>query len=67
MQDFQKQIGSVVLCPNHSGKVCYGEIWIFVEGIFIEPSKIGFLGLPWRVTLLSRCNLNALRSTIIWY
>ena len=36
----------------------------FVEGIFFKPSEIGILGLTWRVTLLSRCNLKTLRLTI---
>ena len=52
MQDFRKQIGSVVLGPNHSGKIFWGEIWIFVKVTFFDPSEIGVLGLTWRVTLL---------------
>ena len=52
MQDFQKQIGSVVLGPNHSGKFFLGKIWIFVKVTFFDPSEIGVLGLTWRVTLL---------------
>ena len=61
MQDFRKWIGSIVLWPNHPGKLLWGRIWIFVEVIFFNPSEIGVLGLTWRVLLLSRCNLNTLR------
>ena len=45
MQDFRKQIGSVILGQNHSGNFFLGEIWIFVEVIFFDPSEIGVLGL----------------------
>ena len=45
MQDFQKRIG-------HSGNFFLGEIWIFVEIIFFDPSEIGVLGLTWRKTML---------------
>ena len=46
MQDFQKQICSIVLGPNHSGKIL-----IFVEVIFFDPPEIEVLGLTWSVTL----------------
>ena len=52
MQDFRKRIDSVVLGPNHSGKIFWAEIWIFVKVTFFDPSEIGVLGLTWRVTLL---------------
>ena len=52
MQDFQKQIGSVVEEPNYSGNFFWGNIWIFVRVTFFDPSEIGVLGLTWRVTLL---------------
>ena len=52
MQDFQKQIGSVVLGSNHSGIIICGKIWIFWEVIFLDQSEIGVLGLTWRVTQL---------------
>ena len=64
MQDFQKRKDSIVLCPNHLEKQFQGQIWIFVEFIFIDPSEIGVLGLTWRQTLLSRCNLNTVLLTI---
>ena len=58
MQDFWKWISSMVLCQNHSGNFFWGEIWIFVEVIFNDPTKNWVLGLTLRVMLLSRCNLN---------
>ena len=56
MQEFRKQIVSIVLGSNHSAIFLLVEILIFfVELIFFDPSEIGVLGLTWRVTLLSRC------------
>ena len=51
MQEFWKQIGSVVLGPNHSG-FFWAKICILVEVVFLDPSEIGVLGLTWRVILL---------------
>ena len=44
---FNKLIGSVLLVPNHSENFLLGKIWIFAEGIFLDPSEIGVLGLIW--------------------
>ena len=63
IQDYWKQIGSVVLGPNHS-RIFFGtKFGYFLEVIFFDPSKIGVLGLTLRRTLLSRCYLNTLWST----
>ena len=34
---------------------------------FLDPSEIGVLGLTWKVTLQSRCNLKNLRSIITFF
>ena len=52
------------LSPNHSEKLFWGKIFIFMKVIFFDPFEIGVLGLTWRIRLLEGCNMKTLHSQI---